>query len=242
MEAGEPAALPDRSSDPAGPTLTQAVARELARHERLALICGRYEGIDERVREHLVTDQISIGDYVLSGGELAAMVVVDAVTRLLPGALGDPGRPAQRLARVRAAGASALYPAGRLSRLDRTRDPALWTPRQPDPLAARGLPAPHLGAPPRPAARRQTLSEADLAYLDTLRGGEPISEPHAAHDPPGRAGRSGQEYDGDRVRRPDSDHRRRANVPRKRHAGHRPGPARLMGTCWTKKTRSWRSC
>ena len=75
---------------PQGRPLTQAKARELAGHERLVLVCGRYEGIDERVREHLITDQISIGDYVLSGGELAAMVVVDGVTRLLPGALGDP--------------------------------------------------------------------------------------------------------------------------------------------------------
>jgi tRNA (guanine37-N1)-methyltransferase len=75
---------------PQGRLFTQAVAHELARHERLALICGRYEGFDERVRQHLATDEISIGDYVLTGGELAALVVVDAVTRLLPGALGDP--------------------------------------------------------------------------------------------------------------------------------------------------------
>ena len=57
---------------------------------RLALLCGRYEGIDERVRQHLVSDEISIGDYVLTGGELAALIVIDAVTRLIPGALGDP--------------------------------------------------------------------------------------------------------------------------------------------------------
>lgn len=57
---------------------------------RLALLCGRYEGIDERVREHLVNDEISIGDYVLSGGELPALVLIDAVTRLIPGVLGDP--------------------------------------------------------------------------------------------------------------------------------------------------------
>lgn len=75
---------------PQGRPFTQRVAEELVQHPRLALVCGRYEGVDERVREHLVTDQISIGDFVLSGGELAAMVVVDAVTRLLPGALGDP--------------------------------------------------------------------------------------------------------------------------------------------------------
>jgi tRNA (guanine37-N1)-methyltransferase len=78
---------------PQGRLFTQQVARTLAEHERLVLICGRYEGVDERVREHLVTDEISIGDYVLSGGELAAMVVTDAVIRLLPGALGDPGAP-----------------------------------------------------------------------------------------------------------------------------------------------------
>lgn len=76
---------------PQGRLFTQAVAAELSQHETLLLICGRYEGIDERVRQHLVTDEISIGDYVLTGGELAAMVVVDAVTRLLPGVLGDPG-------------------------------------------------------------------------------------------------------------------------------------------------------
>ncbi len=75
---------------PQGRRFTQAVAQELAAHERLLLICGRYEGVDERVRQHLVTDEISVGDYVLSGGEIPAMVVVDAVTRLLPGVLGDP--------------------------------------------------------------------------------------------------------------------------------------------------------
>ncbi len=73
---------------PQGRTFTQEVAQELAIYERIALICGRYEGVDERVRETLVTDEISIGDFVISGGELAAAIIVDAVTRLLPGALG----------------------------------------------------------------------------------------------------------------------------------------------------------
>ena len=73
---------------PQGRLLNQRVVEELAGHSRLMLICGRYEGVDERIRRHLATDEISIGDYVLSGGELAAMVIVDAVTRLLPGALG----------------------------------------------------------------------------------------------------------------------------------------------------------
>jgi tRNA (guanine37-N1)-methyltransferase len=75
---------------PQGRTFTQEVARTLAGRPRLVLICGRYEGVDERVHRYLATDEISIGDYVLSGGEVAAMVVVDAVTRLIPGVLGDP--------------------------------------------------------------------------------------------------------------------------------------------------------
>ena len=75
---------------PQGRLFSQRIARELSRHDRLVLICGRYEGVDERVHRHLATDEISIGDYVLSGGELPAMVIVDAVTRLIPGVLGDP--------------------------------------------------------------------------------------------------------------------------------------------------------
>lgn len=74
---------------PQGRLFDQEIARELSRLPRLILICGRYEGVDERVAEHFTDDQISIGDYVLTGGELAAMVVVDAVVRLLPGALGN---------------------------------------------------------------------------------------------------------------------------------------------------------
>jgi tRNA (guanine37-N1)-methyltransferase len=76
---------------PQGRLFTQAVAAELPCCPRVLLICGRYEGVDERVRQHLVTDEISIGDYVLTGGELAALVIIDAVTRLLPGVLGDSG-------------------------------------------------------------------------------------------------------------------------------------------------------
>jgi tRNA (guanine37-N1)-methyltransferase len=74
---------------PQGRLLTHSVAQELSRQARVILICGRYEGVDERVAEHLATDEISIGDYVLSGGELAAAVVMETVTRLLPGALGN---------------------------------------------------------------------------------------------------------------------------------------------------------
>jgi tRNA (guanine37-N1)-methyltransferase len=73
----------------AGRLFTQETARRYAKLERLILICGRYEGVDERVAQHLATEEICVGDYVLSGGELPAAVVVDAVTRLLPGALGN---------------------------------------------------------------------------------------------------------------------------------------------------------
>jgi tRNA (guanine37-N1)-methyltransferase len=72
-----------------GKLFRQAEARRLAALQRIVLLCGRYEGVDERVAEHLATDEISIGDFVLSGGELAAALVIDAVTRLLPGALGN---------------------------------------------------------------------------------------------------------------------------------------------------------
>ncbi len=84
-----PAGVPVILLSPQGRQLTQPLVAELAAMPRLALICGRYEGVDERVRTQLITDEISIGDYVISGGELAAMVIVDAVTRQLPGALGD---------------------------------------------------------------------------------------------------------------------------------------------------------
>ncbi len=72
---------------PQGRLFTQEVARALAGEPRITLLCGHYEGVDERIREHLATDELSIGDYVLTGGELAAMVVVDAVARLVPGVL-----------------------------------------------------------------------------------------------------------------------------------------------------------
>jgi tRNA (guanine37-N1)-methyltransferase len=75
---------------PQGRLLTQPVAKQLTQHDKMIFICGEYEGVDERVREHLVTDEISIGDYVLSGGELAAMVVINTMVRLLPGFLGSP--------------------------------------------------------------------------------------------------------------------------------------------------------
>ncbi len=78
---------------PQGRLFSQQIAQELSQHSQLIFICGHYEGVDERVREHLATDEISIGDYVLTGGEVPAMVVMDAVLRLLPGVLGSEDSP-----------------------------------------------------------------------------------------------------------------------------------------------------
>lgn len=86
----QPVPVPIILLTPQGRVFTQRVAEELSRHERIALLCGRYEGVDERIREHLVTDEISVGDYVLTGGELPALLLIDAVSRLIPGVLGDP--------------------------------------------------------------------------------------------------------------------------------------------------------
>jgi tRNA (guanine37-N1)-methyltransferase len=78
---------------PQGERFTQAKAEQLATEDHLLFICGHYEGYDERIREHLVTDEISIGDFVLTGGELASMVIADSVVRLLPGVLGNKDSP-----------------------------------------------------------------------------------------------------------------------------------------------------
>jgi tRNA (guanine37-N1)-methyltransferase len=86
----QPVTVPIILLTPQGRVFTQRVAEELSRYERIALLCGRYEGVDERIREHLVTDEISVGDYVLTGGELPALMIIDAVSRLIPGVLGDP--------------------------------------------------------------------------------------------------------------------------------------------------------
>jgi tRNA (guanine37-N1)-methyltransferase len=86
-QRGEPAAVVLTTPD--GPTLTHATAERLSRLPHLVMLCGRYEGVDDRVRQSLATEELSIGDYVLSGGELPALVIVDAVARLRPGVVGD---------------------------------------------------------------------------------------------------------------------------------------------------------
>lgn len=87
---GSTPACPVILMTPQGRKFTQRVAEELVQHPRLALLCGRYEGVDERVRTHLVTDEISVGDFVLTGGELPALILIDAISRLIPNVLGDP--------------------------------------------------------------------------------------------------------------------------------------------------------
>src|SRR5512147_1775970 len=86
----QPVTVPVILLTPQGRVFTQRVAEELSRYERIVLLCGRYEGVDERIRAHLVTDEISIGDYVLTGGELPALILIDAIARLIPEVLGDP--------------------------------------------------------------------------------------------------------------------------------------------------------
>lgn len=90
---GVPPACPVILMTPQGRLFTQSLARQLSQQPHLAFLAGRYEGLDERVRQNLVSDEISIGDYVLTGGELPALVIIDAITRLLPGALGDAEAP-----------------------------------------------------------------------------------------------------------------------------------------------------
>ena len=87
---GSPPQCPLILLTPQGKPFNQAEAERLSEYERIGLLCGRYEGVDERIREHLASEELSIGDFVLSGGELPALTVIDAVARLLPGVLGDP--------------------------------------------------------------------------------------------------------------------------------------------------------
>lgn len=168
---GAPPACPVVLLTPQGRTFNHRIAQEYAQLPALGLICGRYEGVDERVREHLVTDELSIGDYVLSGGELPALVVLDAISRFLPGVLGDPDgatddsyasglleypqytRPAEfRGLRVPEVLLSGDH--GRIARW--RREQALWRTwqRRPDLLA------------------KATLSGEDQAFLDRLQSAQ----------------------------------------------------------------------
>jgi hypothetical protein len=152
---------------PQGRLFNQALARELAAHERLALICGRYEGVDERVRQFLVTDEISIGDYVLTGGELPALVLID-------GCAGERGRHARRFPRQRSTGIPALYPSGRVSWSRCARGVVVWTSRPGGPLAPAASGASHLGTPSRAvgAGRPDPRGSGLLGDVDATVGRE----------------------------------------------------------------------
>ena len=131
---------------PSGRLLDEALAAELAEEPHLALLCGRYEGFDERVVEHLADESISIGRYVLAGGELPAMVIADTVLRKLPGRPRGRrerrGGVLQRGARG-GAGVSALHPPGDLPRLGGPRGPSLGQPREGEGVAPGSKPRPH---------------------------------------------------------------------------------------------------
>lgn len=159
---------------PDGERFTQALAHELAGYERLVLVCGHYEGVDERVREALVDREVSIGDYVLTGGELAAMVVVDAVARLVPGVIDAESTGEES------------YGDGLLEYPHFTR-PAVWEDRPVPPVLLSG----HHGEVAKWRRRQRlertlrrrpdllagaNLSKDDLAFLASL-GWEPHGRP-----------------------------------------------------------------
>ena len=147
---------------PAGRRFDQARARELAALDGFSLLCGRYEGVDERVREHLVDDELSIGDYVLGGGEVAAMVVLEAVGRLVPGVMGNETSADDECFSRRPARVPALHPTGGAAGLGRAGGPAVRRSR-----AGRTV-AP--GPGPRPTVdRRPDLLEARAAACATTR-------------------------------------------------------------------------
>ncbi len=171
---GSPPSCPVILLTPQGRVFTQRVAQELAGYERLALICGRYEGVDERIRRYLATDEISIGDYVLTGGELPALVVIDAVSRLIPGVLGDPEGPFDD-----------SHASGLLEYPHYTRPPEFRGWRVPEVLLSgnhaeiarwRREQSLRRTLERRPdLLKRASLSEADRAFLERLRkemGGE----------------------------------------------------------------------
>jgi len=160
---------------PQGRLFTYEVARELSRQSRLILICGRYEGVDERVREGLATDEISIGDFVLSGGEIAAMAIVEATVRLLPGVLGDPG-----------AAFEDSHAEGLLEYPHYTRPPAFRGMDVPEPLLSgnhaeivrwRRREALRRTLERRPdLLRKARLSQEDVEYLEGLGYSPPAAE------------------------------------------------------------------
>ncbi len=151
---------------PSGRRFDQQVAEEYAAtRDGFSLLCGRYEGVDQRVADHLVDEELSVGDFVLAGGELAALVVVEAVVRLLPGVLGQ--RPVRRRRELlgRPARVPPVHPAGRVPGLGGPRGPALRGPRPGGALAAGPGPGPYPAAPSRPDRRPGRADSAEEVRL-----------------------------------------------------------------------------
>jgi tRNA (guanine37-N1)-methyltransferase len=172
-DRGTPSAVILTSPD--GERLTHGIAERLSRLDHLVILCGRYEGVDERVRQHLATEEISIGDYVLSGGELPALVIVDAVARFVPGVVGDETSVARdtfarglldfpqytRPAEFRGHAVPPVLLSGHHAEIERwrRREALMRTAeRRPDLLEA---------------ARRRGLDPEDEALLDELKSGQP---------------------------------------------------------------------
>ena len=128
---------------PQGRTLDHSLVAELAATPRLLLICGRYEGVDERVRAGLVDIEVSIGDFVTSGGELPALLLIDAVSRRVPGVLGGGAVAGRGVVRGRTARIPAVHATGGVSRHQRPRGAAIRPPREGRTVAAAHAPAAH---------------------------------------------------------------------------------------------------
>ena len=141
---------------PQGRRFAQSIAHTFSAKEHLIIVCGHYEGVDHRVIEHLIDAEISIGDYVLTNGAIAAVVFVDAIVRLLPGVLGDEQSAVDDSFTGGSARSAAIHPAGRVPRLESSRYSPLRTPRRNRRLAPTRSRASH----PREPARPSTLASS----------------------------------------------------------------------------------
>ena len=150
VEAAEPP-RPLFLLGPGGRRFDQAMAHELAAGDGFSLLCGRYEGVDHRVREHLVDGELSVGDVVLGGGEVAACLVIEAVVRLLPGAMGNDVSPVtESFGDIGAAGGAALHPSRRVPRLGGARHLRSGDHARIERWRRAPGPAPHAAIPARP--------------------------------------------------------------------------------------------
>ena len=142
---------------PDGEQFDQKMANEMSMLKNIIILCGHYKGIDYRIREHLVTREVSIGDFVLTGGELAAAVMADSITRLIPGVLSDEQRPV-RLFPGQPAGSARVHPPGRLQGLESARHTPQRTRRQNKGMGNDAIARTHKTTAPRPAEEKITPS------------------------------------------------------------------------------------